>query len=354
MNYLLTITSIKSLSLFFGPILLPKAIAYYRSVRSAPAVHEVSIRPLPPKVSRALLILFVVAFSYILKTLPVFSTENIFSLTSSRLQIPTDVLFTRLSNIRPTGLTPADEALRSKITSLESRLLFFQYGPDTIRDCMWCTPDNPSSYLYYALPGILTSHLFNICILALVTSGLFTGKEGAIWRRTSTYAAIGVAVIEIYYWSSFDHKSNSRATKAEELDPFFQRIRTYRLLALALIDALFGWLLFLSSTNRAFVTPVSPAERVENTIKVIGGVRNSLGSIMILKNTIQRDTQLREVGDKYWIHEGVAMGEAMEDREVIEGVQNALEERIDMANISKDAEAYARSVVELHGAAPPG
>jgi len=317
-------------------------------------VQGVSIRPLPPNVSRALIILFVIAFSYIIKTLPQFSPENIFSLTSSRLQIPTDVLFTRLSSMRPAGLTPADEALRSKITSVESRLLFFQHGPDTIRDCMWCTPDNPSTYLYYALPGILIPHLFNLCVLALVTSGLFTGKEGAIWRRTATYAAIGLAIVEIYFWASFDHKANVRATKVEELDPFFQNIRIYRLLFLALIDALIGWLLYLSSTNRAFVTPASPAERVESAIKVMGGVRNSLGSIMILKNTIQRDSQLREVGDRYWVREGMAMGEAMEDREVVEGVQNALEERIDMANISKDAEAYARSVVELHGMAPPG
>jgi len=256
--------------------------------------------------------------------------------------------------MRPTGLTPADEALRSKITSLESRLLFFQYGPDTIRDCLWCTPDNTSTYLYYALPGILIPHLFNLCVLALVTSGLFTGKEGAIWRKVTTYAAISVAVIEIYYWSTYDHKGNARATRLEDLDPFFQKIRTYRLLALALIDALLGWLLYLSSTNRAFITPASPVERVETAIKMIGGVRNSLSSIMILKNTIQRDGQLREAGERYWVREGMAMGEAMEDREVVEGVQNALEERIDMANISKDAEAYARSVVELHGMAPPG
>lgn len=334
-------------------MLIPKALAYYRSARSAPKNHGIAIRPIPPKVARALIILFIVAVSYIIKSLPLFSTENIFSLTVSRLQIPTDVLFTRLSTLRPTGLTPADESLRSKITSMESRLLFFQYGPDVIRDCLWCNPDNTTSYLYYALPGILLPHLFNLVVLALVTSGLFTGAEGASWRRTATYTAIALAVAETYSWGAYDHKANARATRLEDLDVFFQRTRTYRLLALAFIDGVLGWLIFLSATNRAFVTPPSAAERVESAIRTVSGVRNSLSSIMVLKNTIQRDAQLREVGERYWVTEGVAMGEAMEDREVVEGVQNALEERIDLANISKDADAYAKSVVELHGAVTP-
>ena len=44
--------------------------------------------------------------------------QNVFTTTRSRLHIPTDVLFTRLSNLRPDGrLTSIDEALRAKITT---------------------------------------------------------------------------------------------------------------------------------------------------------------------------------------------------------------------------------------------
>ncbi|KAG9244052.1 hypothetical protein BJ878DRAFT_542659 [Calycina marina] len=347
--------TIKSLALFFGPILLPKAISYYRAYRNAPSHPSFPVRAIPPKVLRALLILLAVILSYLLKALPPFSIENIFQLTSSRLQIPTETLFHRVAKLRPQGtLTAADEVLRGKITSQASRLLFFQYGPAVLKDCVWCSPDDSSTYFYYAIPGILVPHLLNLCVLALLTSGLVTGKEGATGRRTATYAALFVAAMEVYWWASYDIKTNARATREDEIDVFFQRIRTYRLLGLALLDALLGYALYLSSTNRFFVTPPSAAERVESAIKTIAGARNGIGSIMILKNTIQRDKQLREVAERYWIREGMAMSEAMEDREVVEGVQNALEERIDMAGITRDADAYARSVVEVHGLVKSG
>jgi len=259
----LTSPRIKSIAIFVGPILLPKAIAYYRSVRTAPLIHGIPIRPVPRNVSRALLILFITALAFFVNTLPFFSPENIFSRTASRLQIPTDVLFTRLLGLRPTGLTPADELLRTKINSLESRLLYFQFGPDVIKDCQFCNAEDPNSYLYYALPGILAPHLFNLCVLALVTSGLFTGKEGGIWRTTATIAALAVGLVEVYMVSSYKHQGNARATRLEDIDTFFWKMRIYRGVALSALDGLLGYLLYLSSTNRAFLTPPSAAERVE-------------------------------------------------------------------------------------------
>jgi hypothetical protein len=337
--------SIKSLALFFGPILLPKAIAYYRSVRAAPVVHGIPIRPIPPKVARALLILFVTSLAFLVTTLPFSSPENIFSHTASRLQIPTDVLFTRLASLRPTGLTSADETLRSKVNSLESRLLYFQFGPDVIRDCQFCNAEDPNSYLYYALPAIVAPHLFNLCVLALVTSGLFTGKEGGIWRTTATITALAVALVDVYFVSTYKHQANARATRLEDIDTFFWKERIYRGITLSAMDGFLGWLLYLSSTNRAFLNPPSTAERVETTTRILEGVTNKMNSVTIMRNTIERDEELKARSNVYWAHEGRVMGEAMEDKEVVEGVNNALENRINLATISKEAETYARSVV---------
>lgn len=331
--------------LFFGPILLPKALAYYRSIRASPTVQGVSVRPVPPNVSRALAILFVTALVFFFKTLPYYSPENIFSLTQSRIQIPTDVLFTRLAALRPTGLTTGDETLRGRLNSLESRLLFFQYGPEVIRDCTFCTSEDPKSYLYYALPAILAPHLFNLCVLALVTSGLFTGKEGSEWRTTATIAAAGIALGEIYMVSTYAYQDNARATRPEDLNYFHWRMRVYRCMAIAAVDGIIGWLLYLSSTNRAFVKPPTTAERLESTTRVIEGMRSKLTAMGILRNTVSRDEDLRSRSQAYWLHEGRLMGELMEEREVVEGVNNALESRINMAAISADAENYAENVV---------
>ncbi|TVY94278.1 hypothetical protein LAWI1_G000459 [Lachnellula willkommii] len=336
--------TIKSLLLFFGPILLPKAIAYYRSAKASPAIQGVSIRPIPPLVSRALIILFVVASAFFIRTLPFYAPENIFSLTSSRLQIPVDVLFTRLSALRQGGLTTSDNTLRAKLSSLDSRLLFFQHGPDVLTNCQFCSAEDPKSYLYYSIPSILAPHLFNLCVLALATSGLLAGKEGAVWRYTATIAAGAAVVVDLYLVSSYDQAANAKATRAEDIDPFFWRMRVYRLLGLAAIDGLLGWVLYLSSTNRAFIKPPTTQERVEASTKVLESVRSRLGTLAVLKNTIYRSSELRANNAEYWVREGVIMGEVMEHRDVVEGVNSALGNRIDISSIARDAEAFAQSI----------
>jgi len=336
--------TVKSLALLFGPMLLPKAIAYYRSVRSSSAVNG-PIRPVPASVSRALTILFVVAVISLISTIPSFAPENIFRVTQSRLQISTDVLFTRLQSIRPKGLTAADNHLRSKINSLESRLLYFQFGPDVLTNCLFCDPEDPRSYLYYAIPAILTPHLFNLCVLAFLTSNLFVGREGAAWRTTATIGAVGLAAAELWFLSTYNHQANARATKLSEIDDFFWNMRVYRGLAITALDALLGWVIYLSSTNRAFVTPPLPAERVEQTIKVLDAVRSKMSATGVVRNTVNRDEGLRARSQGYWVHEGRLMSEMMEDREVVEGINNALEGRIKIEKISADAEAYAKNMM---------
>ncbi|PBP18077.1 hypothetical protein BUE80_DR010966 [Diplocarpon rosae] len=336
--------TIKSLLLFFGPILLPKAIAYYRSVRASPSIHGVSIRPVPSNVVRGLTILFSVSLVFLLRTLPPFAPENIFALTQSRLQIPNDVLFTRLSALRPKGLTTADTLLRGKLNSLDSRLLFFQYGPDVLTECSFCNADDPKSYLYYALPSLLAPHLVNLVVLSLVTSGLFIGKEGALWRTTATVGAASLALLEIYFVASYQAQANARATRPEELDGFFWKMRVYRGVGLAALDAGIGWMLYLSSTNRAFVNPPTAPERLESCTRALETARAKLNATSVLRNTILRDDDLRSRNMQYWVREGQVMGSVMEERAVVEGVNNALENRIDIERISADAEGYVQGI----------
>jgi hypothetical protein len=344
----LTLLSIKSLLLFFGPMLLPKAIAYYRSIRPSSSSAK-SIRPVPLNVNRALTILFAVSLVALLSTLPYFSPENIFAVTQSRIQIPTDVLFTRLQALRPQGLTVFDNTLRQKIVSLESRLLYFQFGPDAIANCLFCNPEDPRSYLYYSLTTVLITHLFNLCVLGLVTSGLFVGPEGSTWRTTATTGAVILAAAEIWILSTYHHQKNARTTRLEDVDAFYWKMRIYRAVAIAAFDAIIGWVMYLSSTNRAFVTPFSPAERIDGTMKHMESARSKMNATGVMRNTIARDAGLRARTQAYWVDEGRMMAECMEDREVVEGVNNALENRINIDNISRDANLYSENLMVALG-----
>jgi hypothetical protein len=223
--------------------------------------------------------------------------------------------------------------------------MVFQFGPNVLTNCPFCSAEDPKSYLYYFLPALLAPHILNLLIIGGVTSGLAIGKEGALWRTTGTITA-GIAMgLDIWITATYNYQGNARATRLEDIDTFFWKMRVYRYLALAVIDGLLGWVLYLSSTNRAFITPPIPAERIEHSTRILENIRSKLSAMAILRNTISRDEPLREKIKQYWVHEGQLMGSLMEEREVLESVNNALENRIDMGTIERDAEAYANTVV---------
>jgi hypothetical protein len=340
-------SSIRSLVIFFGPILLPKAIAYYQSIRQQSRLQKLAIRPAPQNVQIALGVLSLLTLTYLVSTLPPFAPENLFHLTESRLQIPVDVLFNRVASVRPSNaLTAADQALRARFVNLESRLLYLQYGPAALAECPFCVAEEPRSYFYYALPDITWPHLLNLVAVAVVTSPTWTGRHGGQWRTLATIAAGVLGALEVYFVSSYNHQANSRSLRLAELDMFHWSMRTYRLVALAALDAGLAWVLWLSSTNRAFATPPSPAERVEMANRGLMGVKSKITALGIVRNTTMRDEELRARLQGYWAHEVRTMNEIMQDREVVDGVNDALSQRIRIQDITNDAELYAQSVTQ--------
>ncbi|APA12454.1 hypothetical protein SS1G_03946 [Sclerotinia sclerotiorum 1980 UF-70] len=337
--------TIKSLLLFAGPILLPKAIGYYRSQRAAPQANGLTVRPVPPNVSRALTILFITSLAFLIKTFPTFTTPSVFTLTQSRLLIPTDVLFTRLHALRPNGFTPQDESLRSSFASREMRLLYLKYGPETITECSFCNPEDPASYLYYSLLSITIPHLFNLCVIALATSNLFIGKETNIWRGKATIVAGAIAILDIFIVARWNHSNNATALRLEDIDHFYWNMQLYRSIALAALDGLIGWCLYLSSTNRAFLAPPSTAEKIESTTRIIEQARGKLNGVALMRNATVRDKELRNTVEEYWVREATVMREVLETREVVDGVRNALDGRLDLVQVQRDAEGFTEAVL---------
>lgn len=333
--------------MFFGPMLLPKAISFYRSLRAGSSAAGLAIQPLPPKAFRALLLLACTALVFALRALvPYLAPENIFLRTQSRLQIPTDVLFNRVSSLRAGGaLSAADAALKAKFVNLESRLLYLQFGPAVLAECPFCTSDDPRSYFYYALPALLVPHLLNLVVVSLATSDLVAGKHGPPWRATAAITAFLGAAADVYLLSSYNHQLNSRATRLADLDPFFWHARVARYLGLAALDAALAGLLYLSSTHRAFAAGPDAAARVEAANRALQAAKSRLSAVGIVKNTAARDEELRARAQAYWAHEVRLMREVMEDREVLEGVNDALQNRISIEGIAKDADMYAMNVL---------
>ncbi|OAA73868.1 hypothetical protein ISF_00769 [Cordyceps fumosorosea ARSEF 2679] len=88
------------------------------------------------------------------------------------------------------------------------------------------------------------------------------------------------------------------------------------------------------------------AERLESVNRALQGAKSKMSALGIVKNTAQRDAELRGRSDAYWTHEVRLMAEAMEEREVIECVSDALENRVDIQTITRDADSYTSLVLQ--------
>ncbi|KAI0147821.1 CHD5-like protein-domain-containing protein [Xylariaceae sp. FL1272] len=351
LNTMVTITwgTIKSLLIFFGPILLPKAINTYRTLRATNASQRLPIIPLSPPALRSLAILLSVP-AILLLSIPFSSPENLFTLTNSRLQIPTDVLFARLGSLRP--LTQADEVLRSKFVNIESRLLYLQYGPDVLSSCPFCDSQDPKTYFYYALPSLLAPHLFNFIVISLATSPTICSPGTARWRWIGVLSQAMIAGLDVYSTFSYNPSANKRSTSPSNIDAFFLTSHIYRSLFLSLLNIFLSTLIYLSTTNRLFALPPDPAVRIEAVARQLGIAKSKLNALGIVKNTALRDEELRQKMMEYWVSEGVLMRELMEEREVVEGVNDALSSRIKMEDMSRDADIFATNVLPLPAMEP--
>ncbi|MCJ1452663.1 hypothetical protein MMC28_003006 [Mycoblastus sanguinarius] len=342
---MVSLSTLKTLLFTLGPLLIPRLMTWYRTQRVQTVTAPVLVRPIPRSALFSLNILFVSALIALISTLPYFSPENIFTTTSSRLQTPNDVLFTRLAVARGgLDLTENDSILKPKIASMDARCLYFAYGPDVVTNCPFCISDEPSTYFYYALPSIVLPHLLHTATLGLATSSAVSGNYGNRWRSIAAMMGIGLAIVECYLFGSYDWKANSRAHRPEEYIHFFWRMRIFRGVIIALADALMAGLLWLSSTNRMFVVPPSPAERMETAMRVLENVRGKLNAVGIMRNAVVRDEGLRRKAEGYWRREGQVMGEVMDEREVVEGVRNALSGRIQVSKVEDEARRYADGI----------
>ena len=343
--------SLKPLFFTLAPFLIPYLIRAFRRLRGEAHANLPARRPAPLPIRRyALNILFAAVSLALISTLPTFTPENIFRLTSSRLQTPSNVLWERVANLRPDrNLTKLDEKLRTRLATIDGRCLYLKYGPDVIGNCPFCNSDEPLSYFYYAFPSILLPHLFNLVALGLSTSSAIVGKEGSRWRLQGAILGSMLALGELFVYYNYDWKANAKVMRTEDLFLFHWTMRLIRGLGIAIADTGFAGLLWLTATNRLFAIPRSATERVDNAIRqleIAGGKMQAFG---IVHNATVRNQSLRNVSDSYWTREGKIMGEVMAEREVVNDMRAALSSgRLNLPILEKEAEKYADSLISAH------
>lgn len=152
-------------------------------------------------------------------------------------------------------------------------------------------------------------------------------------------------LVNCYWVGTHDSKANSRVLRPEDLDLFYWRMRTLRGISICVADAILALLIWAASTNRIFAVPPNTAERMEAAMKVLENMRARLGAVGIVRNVVARDKGLRQRGEAYWTREGRVMEEVMADREVVDGMRNALSGRVSVSKVEEEARKYADGIV---------
>ncbi|THW15961.1 hypothetical protein D6D02_07813 [Aureobasidium pullulans] len=334
-------STIQSALLFFGPMLLPRIIAFYRSLRAPTNATRV---PVSPEAARALNLIFASAAVSLIFTLPYFTPNNIFSKTGSRLQTPTPVLFNRLPSS-----TPQDETLRHIFATggLEARLQYLRFGPDVLCNCPLVTDpkaqDVGMSYLICAFPSLLKTHLMHLLFLGLATSTRLGGTSAARWRTAAALSGIAVMVADVISVATYEHQRNARATTYSDVENFFWTRYLVSHLAICITDAVIGLLIWASATNRAFVLPPTPALQLEASTKSLETSLAKYKALSAIRNAVMRESGFRGKLNEYWRKEGEIMHELFEEREVLEAV-NATLGRLDVDVLTRDAGEYVDQI----------
>lgn len=295
-------------------------------------------------------------------------SPNIFTQTGSRITTPTDIIFTRLARFRPENtLTPADEALKAKFTTIVARKVYLRFGPEALAQCQFCSLDHVGTYILYYLPfNTLLPHLLNMLIVGLVTSAPFAGRDAAGWRNKFTLAGLALAALDIYIVTTYDPIQYApvivRAGMATPSDLYHQ-IGLLRPLLLTIFDSVCAGLIYLSATNRLFFEPPSQAEQVgqlvDMSLPAIAQASSKLHALSVTRNAVVRDKVLKDHDDAYWRavvsmngeNAGagvVGNGDASiwEEEEVVKAMSQAMagQGNVDLAKLGVNANEYVNEV----------
>jgi len=143
---------------------------------------------------------------------------------------------------------------------------------------------------------------------------------------------------------NYDHQRNARAATFSDVENFFWTRNLVSHLAICITDAAIGALIWASATNRAFVVPPSPAVILESQTRVLEKSLAKFRSLGAVRNVVMRESGFRAKVGEYWRKEGEIMHEVLEERDVVEAVNEVLA-KMDVDGVTKGADEFVEQVL---------
>ncbi|EEH33334.2 hypothetical protein PAAG_04384 [Paracoccidioides lutzii Pb01] len=385
----------KTFLILLSPILFRQAKSLYNSLRTSLS-HRPPPRPVPHTAARALNLLFLTTTLFLLLSLPTSSglnpfppAENIFTLTSSRLNTPTEILFSRLARQRPNNTLSQTDTILKRKNSPPPTLpenLYLRFGPrKPSQTCPFLHPpitNQAISSTTLPTKNLPCPHLLHSSLPGFITSDPLTGPSASRWRAKFTLSGLSLLLLETLLVTIYNPTSSTNTTNTNpQIVPpsFHTRLTTARYLSFTLTNALYALIIYLSSTHRFFYIPPTPSEIAEklvaNVSATLAGATAKMHALSVVRNATVRDRALKGRDDAYWTavvemeqvdnDEGGGGGggggagvSIWEEEEVVRamtkvmqgrgggGVGEGKEGAVDIAQLGMEASAYVEGITE--------
>ena len=151
-------------------------------------------------------------------------------------------------------------------------------------------------------------------------------------------------MLEFYATWNYRWEANAQRRMLAEVEFFSQRMRMLRHIGFAICDALLGWMMWLTATNRWLVKAPSTTEQLQQLAQQSAAAHAQINLLGNVKNAIVRDNELRARQDLYWRREQEEMAGIMQDEAVRTATTSVLA-REDYDKTRRRAQMYVEQVL---------
>lgn len=384
-----------SLAPFVVPIIWKRGLRFYAYCKSEK--YKSSIKPLSRRNQHILAIIIATSLFFPLLYYPLTSAKspNIFHITDSRLQTPSQVIEARLTNIFTTNLGSKNESnteqgVESKklwdsalisampygfrqiakyatpdqwqkffdrLSTTDGKLLYTEYGTDPFLNCEFCKTDMPVTFLIYSLPSISAPYLINMFMILITSTGprlFLTTPQSAQWCRS--FAVINLAglayILYHYYYfpkSIYFMRINKIALSRQDVYWFFEFAVKFNSIFLFLLDIVYAVCIWISGTGRAWDNTFSDESYYRSTQRIIAALDASVNrlrvSTLLHSNVIATNKEYRDAYEKWGASISAFNEELKADESVKEAIKNAKHRK---GALFRNVEAEAKNLIERY------
>ncbi|CAG8465959.1 2523_t:CDS:1 [Scutellospora calospora] len=226
-------------------------------------------------------------------------------------------------------LTPIDNLLLEKFSSLENRLIYAAYGQEALLDCNYCK--NVTDYSMFIIPNVAWSYVMMLMVLGISTMA----RRKSHWRIYGVIFLIGCGFFELYTLLSTDVIKNSAHGITEFL---YNNTDYYRRMAFAVLS--FTIFFINKADNKSDMDIIQEIKRNQEIIIHCSKAAN------LQRTAVLRDNNLRKIFEEFYRRRETEENVVVTDQSY-KDARNKTLSKLNMVGLLKEAQTYVSSITGL-------